>query len=1039
MDCLTPEQTEAFARGDTDPAELALQRDHIAQCESCRHAVDEACANEAILRQLKRQNADGQRNAATAPLTPTETADDQSPSLDARRSMDALDTDSNIGRHIGPYEIKRQIGGGGMGNVYLAARVDDFKQTVALKLIKRGMDTDAILHRFRNERQVLAALKHPNVARLLDGGTTNDGLPYFVMEFVEGRPIDEYCDQHKLTTVERLRLFQQVCAAVHFAHQNTVIHRDLKPANILVSEDGLVKLVDFGIAKLTNRELAFQTLDYTAPEFRLMTPEYASPEQVRGDSLTTASDVYSLGVVLYELVTGHRPLRLASRALREIERVIAEQEPRRPSDVISEWVELPSASGDSSVLTPESVSLPREGQPDRLRKRLRGDIDNIVMMALAKEPRRRYASVEQFSADVEHYLRNEPVIAAPPSRTYRFRKFVHRNKGWIAAGSLATLALLAGLSLASYGFWRASQQRDRAIIAETIATNEAQRATAAEARATEQAERATRETRKVLAVNQFLTTMLSSVDPSISLGREITVREVLDQAAAHIEAGVFRDQPAIEAAIRHTIGSTYIALGRYDEAEPHLRRGLALCRELHGPESPEQSASIHALGCLLLYEGELAEAEDLFKEGLAQARQQFGDQSAQVALALNNLGGVLEAQGKYAEAEPILREVLALDRARGGEITTAANNLGVILQRLGKYDEAEQLYREVLAIHRAEHGNDHPTVASTLDNLALLLNRWRNDPEAEELMREALRINRKTCGDVHPNTARTLVNLADILLDQRRYDEAAALYREANQVDRAIYGDEHPLTASSMTGLAEVMSAQGNHAAARELFEKALVIQQKTLGPDHPDVAATLSALGSTLYALGEHEQAEAHFRQALELRRRTLGEDHPFVTASLGNLAASLAATGKPDEADALYQQVLRRQRQTLGKEHQQVGVTLLNYSTMLSSQGRHADAADAARQALEIFVATHGEQHLRVAEARQQLAKVLQAGGEFEAAETELLTAYNLRATLAGSDARATQESALGLVDLYEAWGKPDAAAEWRVKASTEELEPE
>ena len=345
------------------------------------------------------------------------------------------------GRRIGPYQVTREIGHGGMGAVYLAVRADDqYQKQVAIKLIKRGMDTETILRRFRTERQILANLDHPNIAKLLDGGTTEEGLSYFIMDYVDGLPIDLYCDTQKLTTVERLRLFRTVCSAVAYAHQNRVVHRDLKPGNILVTAQGVVKLLDFGVAKLLNPEAASKTTGSTAAALRPMTPEYASPEQVRGSVITPASDIYSLGVLLYELLTGHRPYRVQSRTPQEIERVICEEEPEKPSTVIGRVEEAPDRD---RPLTPASVSETREGQPEKLRRRLAGDLDTIVLMALRKEPERRYGSVEQFSEDIRRHLEGLPVIARKDAFWYRSAKFIKRNKAAVLAATLGAGIILA--------------------------------------------------------------------------------------------------------------------------------------------------------------------------------------------------------------------------------------------------------------------------------------------------------------------------------------------------------------------------------------------------------------------------------------------------------------------------------------------------------------------------------------------------------------------------------------------------------------------
>jgi non-specific serine/threonine protein kinase/serine/threonine-protein kinase len=366
------------------------------------------------------------------------------------------------GRRIGAYELMREIGHGGMGAVYLAVRADQqYQKRVAIKLVNRGMDSEGILRRFRNERQILASLDHPNIAKLLDGGTTDDNLPYFVMDYIEGAPINQYCDDHRLSTVERLALFRTVCSAVHYAHQNLVVHRDIKPSNILITADGTPKLVDFGIAKLMNPELT--SIDQTLTMLGPMTPAYASPEQVRGGPITTASDVYSLGVLLYELLTGHPPYRFKSRDPQEIAQVICDREPPRPSTAVGQVETLPDFDNRTQIsLTPEIVSKTREGEPDKLRRKLEGDLDNIVLMAMRKEPRRRYASAEQFSDDIRRHLEGLPVIARKDTPGYRSTKFIKRNKVLVVAAILIVLTLLSGIVATTWEAHVATSQKARA-------------------------------------------------------------------------------------------------------------------------------------------------------------------------------------------------------------------------------------------------------------------------------------------------------------------------------------------------------------------------------------------------------------------------------------------------------------------------------------------------------------------------------------------------------------------------------------------------
>lgn len=434
---VTPDRREQINK----LAESALER----QPDEREAFLSEACKDDLWLRQQV------EAIISSHELSDTGVADDPTASLAEAVTIALSDEEQKEllqESNIGPYKIIRRIGQGGMGAVYLAARDDDqFKKQVAIKLIRRGMDSEFVLRRFRNERQILAGLDHPNIARLLDGGTTEDGRPYFVMEYIEGKRITDYADEHRLETAERLRLFVQVCSAVHYAHQNLVIHRDIKPSNIIVTADGTPKLLDFGIAKLLNPELAAQTIEATALAVRLMTPEYASPEQVRGEQITTSSDVYSLGVLLYELLTGHRPYRIASRLPDDIARVVCEEQPQKPSTAVARVVTAENTGGSMGVtLTPESVSRTRDGQPDKLRRKLSGDIDNIVLMAMRKEPQRRYASVDQLSNDIKRHLDGRPVIARKDTLAYRASKFIRRHKAGMLAAVLILITLIGGVA-----------------------------------------------------------------------------------------------------------------------------------------------------------------------------------------------------------------------------------------------------------------------------------------------------------------------------------------------------------------------------------------------------------------------------------------------------------------------------------------------------------------------------------------------------------------------------------------------------------------
>lgn len=510
------------------------------------------------------------------------------------------------GRKFGAYQLTREIGRGGLGAVYLAARADDeYRKEVAIKVIRRGLDTDDIIRRFRTERQILAQLDHPNIARLIDGGTTDDGLPYFVMDYVNGEPITAYCDANALSSTERLTLFRKVCAAVTYAHQNLVIHRDLKPSNILVTKEGEPKLLDFGIAKLlgTGDELFTQTI----PALRVMTPEYASPEQVKGDTIMTTSDVYSLGVLLYELLTGRRPYRLKTRTAEEIARAITDQEPARPSTAI--------AAGDHP---PSSIFHPRS---------LRGDLDNIVLMAMRKEPARRYSSVGQFSEDIRRHLAGLPVVARKDTVAYRTSKFVNRHRIGVVAAALILLSLLGG------------------IVATLIQVR------------TARLERA-----KAEAISFFLQKTLVASNPAVSANGQATVKDILADASKRLATEELSDQPEVKGELQRIIGSSYLALGQYDLAQQNLMTAFQTQTRIFGADGVETLKTGVLLASLWAgAKGDYAKASKFYLANLPRLRAEVrkGTITADyLRSALNGFALLRRAQGDSKEAESLMRSTL---------------------------------------------------------------------------------------------------------------------------------------------------------------------------------------------------------------------------------------------------------------------------------------------------------------------------------------------------------------------------------------------
>lgn len=784
-------------------------------------------------------------------------------------------------QQIGPYKILREIGRGGMGGVYLAARADDqYRKRVAIKLIRRGMDTEDILRRFRNERQILASLDHPNIARLLDGGTTADGLPYFVMEYIEGKSINDYCDTHKLSTIERLKLFRTVCAAVHYAHQNLVVHRDLKPSNIVVTTEGVTKLLDFGIAKLLNPELSGQTIAPTATAVRLMTPEYASPEQVRGETITTSSDVYSLGVLLYELLTGHRPYRVKSRAPREIVHAICEVEPEKPSTIVNRTEELPSSDGSSHItVTPESVSRTREGQPDKLSRKLSGDLDNIVLMAMRKEPQRRYSSVGQFAEDIRRHLEGLPVVARKDTFSYRAEKFVKRNKTGVAVAALIMVLLIAGIAVTLVQSARVRTERD-------IAARER--------------DRAARERDRAEQVSAFMTELFLASAPWEAKGNTVTAREILDRGAERIQQEL-KDQPEVQTKLMDTMVNAYSGLGLYDRALPLAEESLRIRREKLGPEHPDLPRSLGNVAEFRQVMGDYKAAEELFRERIALQRKLLGNENRIVAQSLNDLALIRKLQGDYAEGEALYRECLEVGRkVRGGNDPYHLNNYGSLLRDKGDYEGAEPIYREALALFRKGESEDPNGLSFGLGNMGTLL-RLKGDYEAAEpLLRQSLEIRRRMMRDAHPDLAVSLTNLALLLLDKNDYRAAEPMLREALVMRRKLLGEEHLQVASSLHNLASLLHDTGDYAEAEALYRRALQLRRK-LPNEQLAVATTLVALGRLLTDRKDARGAETLLREATQIQSKLPPADQTQVAEAKSVFGYCLTTLKRFDEAEPL------------------------------------------------------------------------------------------------------------------------------------------
>jgi serine/threonine-protein kinase len=776
---------------------------------------------------------------------------------------------SRIGTIIGAYRIVRELGSGGMGTVYLAERADgQFDQRVALKLI-RGAPSDEVIRRFLNERQILARLEHPNIARLLDGGLTPDGEPYFAMEYVDGEPITKWCLKQNPPLEVRLRLFCAAAEAVAFAHRNLIVHRDLKPSNVMVTAGGQVKLLDFGIAKLLEAQAADPALTRTG--LYMLTPEYAAPEQVLGSAVTTATDVYTLGTLLYELLTGQRAHRFDQHTPAAFAHIICDRDPVLPSTAIGM-----DDAGRASTGTRGTWFAATRLDPAarRLRRRLHGDLDNIVMMALRKEPERRYPSVEALLADIERYEEGRPVQARRDSPGYRASRFVRRHRVAVAAAIIVGLSLVAGMLGTTY-----------------------------------QARLAARESATAAQVKDFVIDLFTLADPDLSNADEITARQLLERGDERVNIDL-AGQPELQAEMLTVLGSINRKLGRYDEAATRLQRALELERTLHGDQNAKVAAILNELGLTAFDQSRMDDAERLHGEALALRRELFGPRSPEVARSLNGLAEALNANGRFAEAEDLQRQALAIDSAALGpedaEVANDLESLATILHDRGAYAEAVATGRQTLALRRRILGDDHLETATAMNNLAGYLRRIGRLGEADSLYRAVLAFDMLRLGENHPNTATVTNNLAGVLHEQGRTEEADSLYRKVLEFDRRHFGEQHRYTALVMSNLAIVLRDRQEYTEAEQLLREARVINQNVFGDDHPSIGITDAALASVLHERGDLRTAETLYRASVDLLNRSLGE-HPRTAIAESGLGRLLNETGRSAEAEPLLRAAIR------------------------------------------------------------------------------------------------------------------------------------
>jgi len=791
--------------------------------------LDEACADDPDLRAAVQRLLDAY---ADAPSFLEGDAGDVGQAWAAEEEA----AHDRCGEIIGPYRLHERIGQGGMSVVYRAERTDGaFEQTVALKLLPAHFETERRVARFRAERQILARLIHPHIARLLDGGMTTAGHPYLAMAYVEGQPLTVHAREAHLSIEERLNLLCDVLGALHYAHQNLIVHRDIKPDNILVTPEGTVKLLDFGIAKLLDQTDVPFTLPLTRTGQRLMTPEYAAPEQVTGGAVTTATDIYQVGVLAYELLTGVRPFDLQGKTPSQIERIVAEQPPERPSTA---WTA--AATAQAPALAP----------PAAVGRRLAGDLDTVILKALAKEPGQRYASVEAFADDLQRFTEGRPVQARTPTLRYRAKKFVRRNRGAVTVATLGVLLIVSFVAALLYQRNVALAERDR--YQQELATSE--------------------------AVTDYLTELFAASNPRETRGDTLTAYELLDAGVNRIDE--LAAEPRVQHRLMRTMALSYLEMGAYDQADTLLTQTIDQIAEASGPRSAATATAMADLASLRTSQGNLRAADSLYRAAAALQTERLPPDDLTHAQTLNGWAVVLARRGAVEKAEAHYREALAIrQRAYGAQherVAATKRNLAILIGQQDRLDEAIALLEEALTVERDVLGDDHLQVAATASSLAAAHTQNGAPERGLPLLEEALAIKVQTLGEAHDDLLPTLNNLAVVTERLGDYATADSLYQRTLALARQHFGTYHPAVAVTTSNRGTLARRQGEYARALQQYQEALRIQRELYDGPHPAIAENLHNAGQAYHGLGETETAEAHLLEALEHAETALGADNP-------------------------------------------------------------------------------------------------------------------------------------------------------------------
>jgi len=891
---------------------------------------------------------------------------------------------------VGPYKVLKLLGEGGMGMVYLAEQTKPIHRRVALKVIKLGMDTRSIIARFEVERDALALMNHPNVAKVFDAGATEQGRPYFAMEYVEGEPITQFCDNRRLSIADRLELFMQVGQAVQHAHQKGIIHRDLKPSNVLVSEvDGKpsAKVIDFGIAKATQQKLTEVTMFTEAGQF-VGTPAYMSPEQADPScqDIDTRTDVYSLGVMLYELLVGALPFdpkTLRGAMFLEMQRIIREVDPPKPSTKLSA---LKTEAGAPATGSLEIIASSRGTHATTLIRQLRGDLDWIVMKCLEKDRARRYETANTLVLEIQRFLKSEPVLAGPPSATYRVGKFLRRNRLAVGAVAVVVIVLIAGLIGTSVMYVRADRERDKA-----------QR------------------------VSGFMSDILAGAAPSVALGRDTTMlREMLDVAATRVRNGELSKIPDAEFQLRRTLGRTFLYVGNVPSSLEMIEPMVAMTKETFGAQSRELFITEKDLFMVHYEAGRYPQAEALCREGLVRAKAVFKNDDALMAGLLVDLGMVLNVQGNIHEPAQHLRDAIAIQRRLPGDQREALAysnfQLGIVLENSADYPGAAQCFREATEKNAAVLGTQHPRSLECQQSLGRALTRSGQHDEAIRVLTDSLALHRKLFGERHFQLASVLYYLGRAYEGRTDYAKAEPYFNEALSMRISLLGNEHRDVAACLGDLAFVKHKLGQSDEAERLAREALVLFKKLVGDIHHDVATQLGTLAIILTKKGQWNEAEASLREALAIMGKTVGDDHSSTITPLFSLSNILIL--KEDYTGALdcLNTTMERTQKFFGTQHPMYAQCLIGLGIVSSCKGERERAEQYFRQSVTSLEKSLGAHHQIVVLTRANLAYELSLSEKFDEAE---LLARSCLADLSSSgleaDApRIDAQAALAIVYL-------------------------